>query len=288
MGRKEKLKNQRKEEQKIMETFREENRKKSKIFAVLLLLLVVAVFQIDLAMKKDKEIQSEDQNAIAQSEDQNEIARGEIIKEALMETEKGSIKFELYASDAPKTVENFLKLASEGFYDGIRFHRIEPGFVVQSGDPNTKGESGKDFLYSENYTAGSILPVAGTGGPGYKFEDEINPWSLDITKEKVSSLQNEGYSYRKDLASYKNTVGALSMANSGPDTNGSQFFIITHMDQPSLDGKHTVFGKVIEGMDVVLSLERGDRILKVYEVERKSIEPAVSVDEEVTEVSEEA
>jgi cyclophilin family peptidyl-prolyl cis-trans isomerase len=126
---------------------------------------------------------------------------------AAIETTKGSFCVELYAEQAPKTVNNFVFLAEEGFYDGVDFHRVLPGFVAQSGDPTGSG----------------------FGGPGYRFEDEIDP---DLTHDGP---------------------GVLSMANSGPDTNGSQFFI-TYDALPQLDGRHAVFGQVVEGMDVVESL----------------------------------
>ncbi len=126
---------------------------------------------------------------------------------ATMNTSEGAIAFELFDSDAPKTVENFRKLASEGFYDGLTFHRVIKDFMIQGGCPQGTG----------------------TGGPGYKFEDEIN--------------------------SHKIVRGALAMANAGPNTNGSQFFIVTTAAAPWLDGKHTVFGQVTEGMDVVDKLE---------------------------------
>ncbi len=124
-----------------------------------------------------------------------------------MQTTEGPIVFELFDEEAPKTVENFRKLASDGFYDGLAFHRVIKDFMIQGGCPLGTG----------------------TGGPGYTFEDEINP--------------------------HKIVRGALAMANAGPDTNGSQFFIVTAEDCPWLDGKHTVFGRVSEGMDVVDKLE---------------------------------
>jgi cyclophilin family peptidyl-prolyl cis-trans isomerase len=124
-----------------------------------------------------------------------------------MNTSEGPIVFELFDDDAPKTVANFRKLASDGFYDGLTFHRIISDFMIQGGCPQGTG----------------------TGGPGYTFEDEINP--------------------------HKVVRGALAMANAGPDTNGSQFFIVTAEACPWLDGKHTVFGQVSEGMDVVERLE---------------------------------
>ena len=122
---------------------------------------------------------------------------------AIMKTTEGDIVFELFDEDAPKTVSNFKQLASQGFYDGLIFHRVIDDFMIQGGCPQGTG----------------------TGGPGYTFEDEINP--------------------------HKIVRGALAMANAGPDTNGSQFFIVTTEEAPWLDGKHTVFGEVRDGMDVV-------------------------------------
>jgi cyclophilin family peptidyl-prolyl cis-trans isomerase len=129
------------------------------------------------------------------------------VSTATMQTTEGPIVFELFDEDAPKTVENFRKLASEGFYDGLTFHRVIKDFMIQGGCPQGTG----------------------TGGPGYTFEDEINP--------------------------HKVVRGALAMANAGPNTNGSQFFIVTTEAASWLDGKHTVFGQVSEGMDVVDKLE---------------------------------
>ena len=122
---------------------------------------------------------------------------------AILLTNRGAIEVELFPEEAPKTVENFERLAREGFYDGVVFHRVIPDFMIQGGDPTGTG----------------------TGGPGYTFEDEIN-------EHKVER-------------------GALAMANAGPNTNGSQFFIVTAEACPWLDGKHTVFGRVTAGMEVV-------------------------------------
>lgn len=162
-------------------------------------------------------------------------------KTAIIETDKGAIKLELFAKDAPKTVDNFTKLAGQGFYNGLTFHRVINDFVIQGGDP--KGD--------------------GTGGPGYSFEDEINPWSLGLSDNVIKAYESQGYKYTRDLQSHKMEAGVLAMANAGPNTNGSQFFIVTTQAQPHLDGKHTVFGKVIEGMDVVLKIQQGDTIKKV-------------------------
>jgi cyclophilin family peptidyl-prolyl cis-trans isomerase len=130
---------------------------------------------------------------------------------ARMETDKGTMVLELFADKAPKTVNNFVFLSREGFYDGVIFHRVIPDFMAQGGDPTGKG----------------------SGGPGYRFADEFHP-----------SLKHD-------------KPGVLSMANAGPGTNGSQFFI-THVPTPWLDGKHTVFGRIVEGMDVLMSIPPRD------------------------------
>lgn len=131
-----------------------------------------------------------------------------------LQTTQGAITLELFDELAPKTVENFTKLASEGFYDGVRFHRVIPNFMIQSGDPLSK-----DLDMQQAW---------GTGGPGYTFADEIH-------------------------AENKNVVGTISMANAGPNTNGSQFFINV-ADNNFLDTKHTVFGRVTSGLDVVQAI----------------------------------
>ena len=147
------------------------------------------------------------------------------MSQATLHTNAGAIEVELYDADAPKTVENFRKLASEGFYDGLTFHRVIPDFMIQGGCPEGTG----------------------TGGPGYKFEDEFNDNKVDR--------------------------GALAMANAGPNTNGSQFFVVTIDAAPWLDGKHTVFGRVTNGMDAVDAIEgtetgAGDRPTTPQVIER--------------------
>ena len=173
-------------------------------------------------------------------------------KIAVIETNKGNIKLELYTNDAPKTVENFVKLANENFYDGIKFHRVISNFMIQGGDPLSKDDDPNND---------------GTGGPGYKFEDEINPISLELDEYIIQKYEASGYEYDYNLNSHKMEVGALAMANSGPNTNGSQFFIVTEKDQPHLNGRHTVFGKVVEGMETVLNIKQGDIMKKVYVIE---------------------
>jgi peptidyl-prolyl cis-trans isomerase B (cyclophilin B) len=133
-----------------------------------------------------------------------------------IETDKGTINIKLFASDAPKTVNNFVFLVREGFYDGVTFHRVINDFMIQGGDPTGSG----------------------MGGPGYRFEDEF------------------------DDNPNKHAAGSLSMANAGPGTNGSQFFIC-YGPQPHLDGLHTVFGQVTSGQDIVGSIAQGDAMMKV-------------------------
>jgi len=139
------------------------------------------------------------------------------MKQATIETDKGTITVALFAEDAPETVGNFVKLAGDGFYDGLTFHRVIDDFMVQGGCPEGTG----------------------TGGPGYKFDDE--PSALQLKHD---------------------APGTLSMANAGPNTNGSQFFI-THGPTPWLDGKHAVFGRVTEGQNVVNAIRKGDRMTRV-------------------------
>ena len=141
--------------------------------------------------------------------------------QTIIETSKGAIEIDLYPQYAPKTVNNFVFLAREGFYDGVTFHRVISNFMIQGGDPTGTG----------------------MGGPGYRFADEFkgNP----LTHER----------------------GVISMANAGPNTNGSQFFI-THDPQPHLNGNHTVFGKVTKGQDVVDSIQQDDKMVTVEIVEK--------------------
>lgn len=138
------------------------------------------------------------------------------MKVATIETSRGTIRCELFDDKAPRTVANFEKLAGDGFYDGLKFHRVIADFMIQTGCP--KG--------------------TGTGGPGYQFDDEFH-----------DDLKHDG-------------PGVLSMANAGPNTNGSQFFI-THTATAWLDGKHSVFGRVIDGQDVVDTIKQGDKMERV-------------------------
>ncbi|HEU4700858.1 MAG TPA: peptidylprolyl isomerase [Conexibacter sp.] len=147
------------------------------------------------------------------------------MSQATMHTTHGAIQLELFDEDAPKTVDNFKRLAADGFYDGIIFHRVIADFMIQGGCPQGTG----------------------TGGPGYTFEDEINQ--------------------------HKIVRGTLAMANAGPNTNGSQFFLVTAEATPWLDGKHTAFGRVVDGMDTVDKIEGvetgpGDRPIDPPSIER--------------------
>jgi len=153
------------------------------------------------------------------------------MSQAILHTNHGDITIELFDEDAPKTVENFRKLAADGFYDGLIFHRVIPDFMIQGGCPEGTG----------------------TGGPGYTFEDEFNQHKIER--------------------------GALAMANSGPNTNGSQFFIVTTEAAPWLDGKHTVFGQVTDGMDVIDKLDSTetdgqDRPRDKQVIERVELDPS--------------
>lgn len=164
------------------------------------------------------------------------------VVKATMEIVRGNIELELYSEVAPKTVANFVKLAKSGFYDGTKFHRVIDDFMIQGGDPLSRTDD----------------PRVGTGGPGYKFEDEINPKSLGLPDEVIATYEKQGYVYNYNLQSLPVVAGVIAMANSGPNTNGSQFFIVTTKAQLHLYGKHTVFGKVVRGMDVVLKVKQGD------------------------------
>ncbi|PIQ91437.1 MAG: peptidylprolyl isomerase [Parcubacteria group bacterium CG11_big_fil_rev_8_21_14_0_20_39_22] len=167
----------------------------------------------------------------------NEVNKGMSYKTAVIETNKGIIEVELLSKNAPKTVGNFVTLVEKGFYDGTKFHRVIPNFMIQGGDPLTK-DNDKQGMW-------------GTGGPGYKFADEINAKSLGLSDYEIRSLQSAGYSYLNDIESVPLVRGVMAMANTGPDTNGSQFFIITVSETPWLSGKHTGFARVSKGMDVV-------------------------------------
>ncbi|MFO0705097.1 MAG: peptidylprolyl isomerase [Candidatus Andersenbacteria bacterium] len=171
---------------------------------------------------------------------------------AVIKTDKGDITLELDRKAAPKTVDNFVKLAKEKLYDGTTFHRVIADFMIQGGDPLSKDADPSND---------------GTGGPGYTFADEINPRSLGVAEDLIKQYEAQGYTYNYDLQSIKIDPGVIAMANSGPNTNGSQFFIVTTQPQAHLYGKHTGFGKVTAGMDVVLKIAQGDKINTIEIVE---------------------
>jgi cyclophilin family peptidyl-prolyl cis-trans isomerase len=149
-----------------------------------------------------------------QTNTMNDLTLVKEYSQAIIKTSLGDITVKFYGEESPATVENFLKLAQTGFYNGVRFHRVIKDFMIQGGDPNSKDDD-----WSND----------GIGGPGYQFADEFN--------------------------SHKLVAGSLAMANAGPNTNGSQFFIVTAESTPWLDGKHTNFGQIVSGMEVVKKIE---------------------------------
>ena len=167
----------------------------------------------DVASKQEGTATASATTGVEPKADGTETAK--IASSAVIKTNRGEIEVSFFGAEAPKTVENFQKLSSAGFYTNTKFHRVIKGFMIQGGDPFTKDDS--------------LKMQWGTGGPGYTFEDEIN--------------------------AHKIVRGVLAMANAGPGTNGSQFFIVTAGATPWLDGAHTVFGKVVRGMDVVDAIE---------------------------------
>jgi len=188
----------------------------SKYISILILIIIVILGA--WLLTKDNKKETQDINNLTETKTINKPMS------ATLQTNKGDITIEFFTEQAPNTVANFTKLSTEGFYDGIKFHRVIKGFMIQGGDPLTKDDS--------------QMAMWGTGGPGYQFADELGP-------------------------NNKNDIGTISMANSGPNTNGSQFFINTAANN-FLDGKHTVFGKVTAGMEVVTAIENtptgaGDR-----------------------------
>ena len=200
------------------------------IFVIIILGSLGVIFGYKIAMKSENKI-SKDASVNSQGYTNNPVA--------VMKTNMGEIKLELFVKDAPETVANFIKLSNEKFYDGTRFHRVIKGFMIQGGDPNSKDDN-----WSND----------GIGGPGYAFKDEIN--------------------------SNKIIRGVLAMANAGPNTNGSQFFIVSTESAPWLDGKHTVFGKVVEGMDAVDKIENAttDKARNDHPIENMTIELMAIVD----------
>lgn len=183
------------------------------ILSLLLLTIIGGLVYYTISINSKSQMSNSKQIEITNNNQEKiNMTETQIVK---LKTNQGEIKLELFTGLVPKTVENFVTLANQGFYDGTRFHRVIKDFMIQGGDPLSKDESQKIYW--------------GTGGPGYQFDDEFA----------------EGLT---------NVVGTISMANAGANTNGSQFFINTN-DNVFLDGKHSVFGKVIEGMDIVLEIQ---------------------------------
>jgi len=247
------------------------------LFTLIALLCVISL--CFAAAETEKTEKTEEKTSEVKEKAETVSKAGEVKNPVVViETDKGSIKIELFAADAPRTVENFLGLAKKGYYDGIKFHRVLADFMIQGGDPTGTGGGGESIF-------------------GEKFEDEINAKSFGLDKvivkdsplypflkrahdpeiveeNKDKSLMELyevlGYKYSDKLTSHKMVKGSVAMANAGPNTNGSQFFIVSSQPQPHLDGKHTVFGKVIEGMDVVVKIKQGDKMTKVSIVEGKT------------------
>jgi len=193
-----------------------------KIFLIILILNLISGCSFKFSAKTNLNNNSQNLNQIETK-----------ITQAIIKTNQGEVIIKLYPEKAPKTVENFINLAKDNFYNKIKFHRVIIDFVIQAGDPQTKGLVGKNFVYDDQPNPNN-LPVAGTGGPDYTFADEFS--DLQFSRE-----------------------GIVAMANHGPNTNGSQFFI-TLAATPWLNNKHTIFGEVISGMDIVKKIERGDWI----------------------------
>lgn len=218
------------------------------LFGIIVVALLAAIVYILVITKSQQEAffySNGNQEAITEQETLPEEAELEDTQsEALIETNKqtmttatfttnkGTFEVELFSGLAPKTTENFTKLAESGFYKGVKFHRVIEGFMIQTGDPLSKDDDMQDRW--------------GTGGPGYQFADEI-------------------------YAENRNAIGTLSMANSGPNTNGSQFFINT-ADNDFLDTKHTVFGKVTSGLEVIKEIEEVETLPNDRPVEAVVIE----------------
>lgn len=213
----------------------------------LLSLLLAAIVFAGASCKKDEQVNNGDRTdgySISNPDSGSQTPKPAPIANSMNEASKegpvviiktnlGDITLQLFEKAAPVTVKNFMDLAQKDFYDGVQFHRVIKDFMIQGGDPLTKSQPDNIRLH-------------GTGGPGYTFEDEINAFKL--------------------------VRGRLAMANAGPDTNGSQFFIVTLNETPWLDGRHTVFGEVVSGMDVV------DRIEGVRTVQDHPVEPVTITD----------
>ena len=215
-----------------------EKRKKIIIIASSLILVALVIFGISCYnIRKDKvakEYEGAPPNVNKPTKEEIEEIKNELV---VLETTMGNIKIELYPEAAPFTVNNFRRLVKDGFYDGKIFHRVIDDFMIQTGGYN-QGEEMEDSV-------------------GYAFKDEINPKALGLSDTEISTLEEEGYKFDYTLPSIKLERGVVAMANAGPNTNGSQFFIITAKDgTPWLNGKHTAFGRVVQGMDVCDKIQK--------------------------------
>jgi len=223
------------------------------VYLLLLIVIIVAVGGYYLLQKDRGNLSGNlplNQEQPSPTPTATPVSSPETIK-VTMVTARGDIVLELYPKVAPKTVANFVKLAQDKFYDGTKFHRVIADFMIQGGDPLSKTDD----------------PRTGSGGPGYTFEDEINFKSLGAPDDLIAQYEALGYKYNDTLQSLPVDPGYIAMANAGPNTNGSQFFIVTTKPQQHLYGKHTVFGKVVSGMDVVLKIKQGDVLQQVKIIE---------------------
>lgn len=249
MGKEQKLKEERRQIRERQNDISERKNKFSPflVWGAVILIVVVAVLGFKFLGGEESAVKIKNDNVALEGEGSAPLI--EQMPIATIKTGRGNIGIELFPEAAPKTVANFASLAKQGFYDGVKFHRVIPGFVVQGGDPLSRDD---DPLND------------GTGGPGYVFEDEINPRALGLPDVLIKQLESLGYEFNYNLpVSYPVDVGYVAMANSGPGTNGSQFFIVTEENQPHLYGKHTVFGRVMEGMEAVRQIRQGDAIEKI-------------------------
>ncbi|MFA6963398.1 MAG: peptidylprolyl isomerase [Patescibacteria group bacterium] len=155
--------------------------------------------------------------------------------QATIHTSKGDIEVSFYPKETPKAVENFTGLAKNGYYNNTIWHRVIKGFMIQGGDPGGTGTGGESLF----------------GGP---FDDEINAYGLGMATADITKLEEKGYRYNQTITTHPVQVGSLAMANAGPNTNGSQFFIVTEQDQPHLNGQHTVFGRVTKGLEIAKAI----------------------------------
>ncbi|MBI1833978.1 MAG: peptidylprolyl isomerase [Candidatus Andersenbacteria bacterium] len=231
-------------------------------FYAILVVVVIAIAggyaYTQLPMKGDTSSQSPTETGTPTDNLTSNIEPMNQVVDATIKTSKGDIVVRLDGTRAPLTVGNFVKLANENFYDGTTFHRVIPDFMIQGGDPLSKDQTKR--------------AQHGMGDPGYSFKDEINADSYGLDKQKIKDLlepeqlsqlppeaqemtvkqlyEVQGYEYTTEFESLPLVRGTIAMANSGPNTNGSQFFIITAESTPHLNGRHTPFGTVVSGMDV--------------------------------------